>query len=586
MSPLALAFSLAVATAAPGDPSGSAWVESTLERLTLREKVAQMVMPWIPGGQPRRRSADWRRARELVEKEKVGGVIVGKGAAQGTAAWLNDLQKRSGVPLLVAADLEWGAGMRLEGATVLPVNMAIGAAGDASFAYEAGRITAREARAAGVHMAFAPVADVNVNAANPVINTRSYGADPEAVAQRVVAFIRGAQSSGLLTAAKHFPGHGDTEKDSHLTLPVLNARAERLEAVELVPFRAAMAAGVAGVMTAHVAYPALDPSGAPATLSPAIVSDLLRRELGFEGLIVTDGLMMDGVRKGRTVGEVALEAVRAGADILLMPPSASEAIDAVVGAVEAGEIDAARIDASVRRILEAKVAVGLHRKRLVDPSELRRTLGSRAHRRWAQMVADRSLTLVRQAEDRLPIALAGRKVLSIVYDDVRGSRDGREFHEELERQGADVTVLRVWRRSTATDLLRMELSAHESDVVLFSSYARAVPWKGHLGLPAEAARVLDRLAATGTLVVSFGDPYLLRQLPRARTYLLAWSETETAQRAAARALAGEVEIAGRLPIPLPPFHGIGGGLTAPGLAGKAAADRLGEPQAPPRPRDR
>lgn len=554
----------------------TAWVEATLSRLTLREKVAQMVMPWIPGGELN--ASEARRAQTLVVEEKVGGLIVGKGDAVRTASWLNHLQRAADVPLLIGADLEWGPGTRLVGATVLPVNMAIAAAGGPELAYEAGRITAREARAAGVHMAFAPVADVNVNAANPVINTRAYGADPVEVAERVAAFIEGAQSEGLLTVAKHFPGHGDTEKDSHLTLPVIHASRWRLETVELVPFRTAIAAGVTGIMTAHLAVPALDPEhpDLPATLSRAILTDLLRGEMGFGGLIVTDGLMMDGIRKGRTVGEIAVAAVRAGADILLMPPSAKEAIDAVVAAVETGRITEARIDASVRRILAAKAAVGLDNEREVDLDELRRILSAPDHQRWAQRIADRSVTLVRGPEDAVLPPLEGRRVVQIVYTDSRHSDDGKEFAKALERRGAKVETVRLWKRSRANDIARARRAARGADVVVFSSFARAMPWKGDLGLPRPVAELADALAANGAIVVSFGDPYLLRQIPRARTYMLAWSESEVAQRAAARALSGSVMVAGRLPIPLPPDHAIGEGLRVPALAGASADVDVGE----------
>lgn len=570
---LALTALLAL-TPPPGVPE---WVDHTLARLTLREKVAQMVMSWIPGGELP--AAEARRARKLVVEEKVGGLIVGKGPALATARRLNELQLAADVPLLVGADLEWGPGTRLDGGTVLPVNMAIAAAGGPALAYEAGRITALEARAAGIHMAFAPVADVNVNAANPVINTRSYGADPIEVAERVASFIEGARAGGLLTAAKHFPGHGDTEKDSHLTLPSIDASRWRLDTVELVPFRTAIAAGVAGIMTAHLAVPALEPDGRrsrPATLSRPIVTGVLRREMGFRGLIITDGLMMEGVRLGRTLGEVAVEAVQAGADILLMPPSAADAIDAVVAAVEAGEIPEPRIDASVRRILEAKVAVKLDRARTVELDSLRVVLGTPAHVAWAQSVADRSVTLVRQAEGALPLALAGGRVVSIVYADARKSDDGEAFARALRRAGARVDVVRLWKRSRPADIARARRAADRADVVVFSSFARAVPWKGELALPPRVASLADRLAADGAIVVSFGDPYLLGQVARARTYLLAWSDAEVAQRAAARALAGDVVVAGRLPIPLPPYHAIGEGIQAPAPVGEAVQAESGE----------
>jgi len=578
---LATAVTLHASPLAPGDAE---WVDRTVSQLTLREQVAQMVMPWIPGGKPSQRSADLRRARRLVAEEKVGGVIVGKGPAAGTIEFLNELQRLADIPLLVAADLEWGPGMRLEGATLLPVNMAIAAAGGVELAREAGRITGWEARAAGVHMAFAPVADVNVNAANPVINTRAYGADPIEVAERVAAFIEGAREAGLLTVAKHFPGHGDTEQDSHLTLPSVTAPFWRLDTVELVPFRTAIAAGVTGIMTAHLEVPALDSSAVrmPATLSPAILTGLLREEMGFGGLIVTDGLMMDGIRKGRSVGQVAVEAVLAGADVLLMPPNAKEAIDTVVAAVESGRIERERIEASVRKILEAKAVVGLHERRLVDPAEAAGVLGAEAHRRWAEDVAERSLTLVRSAEDVFPASLAGRRIVHVIYNDSRGTRLGTDFEAALTKYGARVRTIRLWRRSTAAELRQAARAAAGADLVIFSSFARAVPWKGSLGLPRGVADLADRLAAGGAVVISFGDPYLLRQLPRARTYLLAWSESDLMQRAAARALGGEVTIAGRLPIPLPPHHVLGEGIRAPAAPARpvAAEDVPGPEDAP------
>lgn len=560
------------------DQAATAWVDSVLAQLTLREKVSQMTMPWLPGGLPARGSAEWKRARQFVVEERVGGLIIGRGSARGTAEWLNELQGLSDLPLLVAADLEWGPGTRLEGATLLPINMAITAAGRVRYAFEAGRITALEARAAGIQMIFAPVADVNVNPLNPVINTRSYGADPIEVAERVASFIEGARAGGALGVAKHFPGHGDTDLDSHLTLPTVTAPRPRLDLVELVPFRAAIAARVAGIMTAHLEVPALEPAGKlrPATLSPAVLTGLLRDEMRFQGLIVTDGLMMDGVRRGRTAAEVAVGAVQAGADILLMPPALGDAIDAVVAAVEGGEIAAAQIDRSVRRILLAKAAAGLHQERLTDPARWASDLGAAAHRDWADRIAAESLTLVRQAAGGLP-RVAGRRVLAIVYDDVVRASTGDPLRRALEERDARVTMVRLSRRSQAAAIREAERAAGRADVVVFASFARSVPWKGALGIPATVATLANQLAGRGATVISFGDPYLLRQLPRAENYLLAWSETEIAQRAAARALAGEIAIAGRLPIPLPPNHALGHGIYAPALAAADAdAEVLGE----------
>ena len=550
------------------DVEARLWVMGTLAELTLEEKVAQLVMAYVEGGEPWEGGARWERARRLVTEHRVGGLIVGVGSSFGTASWLNRLQRWSRTPLLVGADLEWGPGTRLRGATVLPINMAVSASGPAAVATEAGRITAIEARAAGVHMAFAPVADVNVNPENPVINTRSYGSDAAAVSDRVVAFIKGARSAGLLTVVKHFPGHGDTETDSHLAMPVVRADRWRLEDVELRPFRAAIAADVDGVMTAHLAVPALDPGPErPATLSPPILTGLLRNRLRFDGLVVTDALHMDGVGDRDEAASVAVAAVRAGADILLIPPDEGEAIAAVAAAVRSGELTEGRIDQSVRRVLAAKAAVGLNRSREVNLGRLLAQVGRGEHEAWGRRVAERSITLVRGRPDVLPLDVRDRSVLAVIYDDGRRHESGADFEAALAERGARVMALRLSRRSGAEDFDRVRRMARDVDVTVFASFSRAVPWRGELGLPEDVAELAAGLAAAGAPIVSFGDPYLLRQLPEACTYLLAWSDAAVSQEAAARALVGEIPITGRLPIDLPPDYRVGHGLMVPSLPG-------------------
>ncbi|MGK7311241.1 MAG: glycoside hydrolase family 3 protein [Candidatus Longimicrobiales bacterium M2_2A_002] len=546
------------------------WVLGTMAELTLEEKVAQLVMSYLEGGEPRPGSPQWERAERLVREEKVGGFIVGVGSSYGTASWLNRLQSWTEVPLLVSADLEWGPGTRLRGATVLPMNMAMSASGPASVAREAGRITALEARAAGIHMAFAPVADVNVNPANPVINTRSYGSDPAAVSERVVAFIEGARSAGLLTVVKHFPGHGDTEKDSHLEMPILDVDRPRLETVELRPFRAAIAAGVDGVMTAHLAVPVLDPWARPprpATVSPPILTGLLRRQLGFGGLVVTDALHMDGVKGRGDPGAVATEAIRAGADILLIPPDEAEAIEGVVEAVRRGDLSEDRIDRSVRRVLAAKAAAGLTRDRSVNLGMLLAQVGRVDHEAWGRSVAERSITLVRGAPGALPLDVRGRSVLTVLYDDPSRHEAGAAFEMALAERGARLLSVRLHRRSGSDALERVRRMADSADLVIFASFARAVPWKGSLGLADDVAGLAAELAATGAPVLSFGDPYLLDQLPGAGTYILAWSDADVSQESAARAITGEIPITGRLPIDLPPDYRVGHGFVLPSLPG-------------------
>ena len=329
-------------------------------------------------------------------------------------AKVNDLQRATRVPLLVASDLEPGLG-RLEGgafapnvytggsATILPNAMAIGATGSEANAEQAGRITGEEARAIGIHLVFAPVVDVNNNPANPVINTRSFGEDPATVARLSAAFVRGMQSAGVAATAKHFPGHGDTDTDSHLALPIVRADRARLADVELLPFRAAIAAGIAGVMSAHIALPAISHDSVPATLAAPIMSGLLRDTLQFAGLAITDALSMQGIGKGYDVEQSAVLAVQAGADILLKPTDTRRAIDAVVAAVERGAIAPARIDASVRRILEMKARTGAVRRPIVALDSLRTIVGSAAHWTAARRIAQEGVTLLRDERSLVPM---------------------------------------------------------------------------------------------------------------------------------------------------------------------------------------
>lgn len=405
------------------------WVESTLAGLTLRQKVGQMIMPWVMGDFSPEGSPSLERIHRLIDRDEIGGLIISVGTPLDVATKLNTLQRRSRLPLLVAADLETGAGFRMRGAvhlpglhdlggaTNFPALMAVGAADDPFLAYEMGRITAMEARAVGIHVPFAPVLDVNSNPDNPIINTRSFGEDPQRVGDLGVCFIRGMQEHGAIATGKHFPGHGDTETDSHLALPVIRTDRARLEAVELPPFRRAVEAGMGALMTAHIAIPELtgEPS-LPATLSPRVLTGLLRETWGFGGLVFTDAMDMNAIDRLFGRGEASVRAVEAGADVLLMPPNPDEAIRAVTQAVLSGRIPESRIDASVRRILSAKVAMGLHERRTVDLEEVHRVVGIPAHTGVAREIAERSLTLLRNEGGVLPLrGSPGARVLSVTY---------------------------------------------------------------------------------------------------------------------------------------------------------------------------
>ncbi len=363
----------------PAPTPDSVAVERLIDSLPLRDRVAQLVMPWIPGNYAAWDDSVYAIAERWVDSLRVGGIIISIGSPLDVAMKLNQLQRRSPLPLLIAADLEGGASIRLNGATPFPPNMAVAAAGREEDAYEVGRVTALEGRAVGIHLAFAPVADLNNNPANPIINTRSFGEEPYTVGRLVAAAIRGMQDNGMLATAKHFPGHGDTGTDSHLELPVIGASWRRLDSLELVPFRAAVDAGVALVMSGHLAVPAIasDPRR-PATLDAAILTGVLRDSLGFKGIVVTDALDMGGVVRTYGPGEAAVQAFLAGTDLLLMPTDPALAITAMTAAVESGRITYERLERSVRRILLVKWRLGLLSRRTVLARQHSRHRGQRA----------------------------------------------------------------------------------------------------------------------------------------------------------------------------------------------------------------
>jgi beta-N-acetylhexosaminidase len=564
-----------------------AWVERTLAGLTLRERVAQMVMPWVAGDYVALDSPEFDRLRAWVEEDRVGGFVMSMGLPHSYAAKLDALQALAPVPLLVASDMENGPGMRMSGiysfphlipqggGTAFPPVMALGAAGDDSLAYALGRVLAAEARAVGVHMAFGPVLDVNSNPANPIINTRSFGEDPALVARMGRAYVRGARAGGLLTVAKHFPGHGDTEADSHLELPTIRADRARLDAVELPPYRAAIEEGIDGVMTAHIAVTGVEGEGAPpATLSPYFMTRLLRGEMGFRGLLFTDAMDMGAVISRYGQDEAAVLAVEAGADVLLMPRDARAAVDAVVAAVAAGRIPEARVAASARRILEAKARAGLVAGRRVDLLAVSRTVGIRAHTKLARTVAERSLTLVRDRRGAVPLRADSQRVLVVTYADASDPAAGVVFADSLEDAGHQVDRARVDARTTAAEFDSLRARADSADAVVAAVFVSPVESAGSVAARGGLPEWFAALARTDRplVLVSFGTPYLLDAFPDAPAFLLAWGGADVSQRAAAGALLGTVGTAGRLPVSLPPHHARGEGIRrAPRAAPPASA---------------
>ena len=571
------------------DPPGEAWYDGrswaarTLESLSLEEKVSQLMMPFLLGDFAPEGSSSGRRARAFVEEHQVGGIIVSVGSPTEVAAKLNWLQSLSDLPLLIGSDLEAGAGFRFDGvvhaptniwlggATRFPALMAVGASGDPGMAYEMGRVTALEARAIGVHVPFAPVLDVNNNPENPVINVRSFGEDPASVATLGASFVRGMQEHGAIATAKHFPGHGDTEVDSHLALPVIRVSRERMDSVELLPFRRAVDVGLGAVMTAHITVPEITGARTPATLAPAVLTELLRDEMGFGGLVVTDAMDMAAVDRMFDRGEAAVRALEAGADVILMPPDIGAARNGIVAAVESGRLSEERIDRSVLRILRAKEKLGLDRQRTVDIGRVRRVVGVQAHTAVARQVANRSVTVLKDERELLPLrGTPTASVYSVTYRRPTDLRAGRAFNSSLRQTYRRLRSAYVEPGTSREEYNQVLARARQMNLTVVSLHVGVRTASGSVALPEEALRFVRELARSGrpSIVVAFGNPYLLSEFPDVPTYLTAWSGVPVSERAAADAILGRIAVTGRAPTRIGTFE-IGDGLQIPGRGGAA-----------------
>jgi beta-N-acetylhexosaminidase len=444
--------------------------------------------------------------------------------------------------------------------------MASAATGREADALEVGRIIGREARAVGIHVNFAPVVDVNNNPANPVINTRSFGEDPGRVARLAALFVRGSQDAGTIATAKHFPGHGDTDVDSHVGLPVVRADWRRLADLELLPFRAAVDAGAAMVMSAHIALPALEgDSTTPATLAPRVMSGLLRDSLGFRGLAITDAMTMEGVGKGYGVEESSVLAVQAGADIILKPGDVTRAIDAVMAAVDRGDIARSRIEQSARRVLELKARSGAAFQRFTSLDALRDVVGAPAHRAVATDIARRAITLLRDRGGALPVA--GRRTLVVQYVPESELRAGRVFAAALRASGSDMRVVKIGPAVSGGLLDSLTAAAGDAERVVLAAYVRRIEGEGRPSIPAHVAAWMERIAAADTAgpsarvsLVAFGNPYLIRQVPSVGAYLVTYGVGDALEDAAAQAVLGRIPIGGVSPVSLPGFFVRGDGI--------------------------
>ena len=547
-------------------PTLSQPVDSILALLSTRQRVGQLVVPWLAGSYSALDDSLFQVATRWVDTLEVGGLIVSVGSPFDIAAKLNALQRRSRLPLLVSADLEWGAGMRVIGGTAFPQIMAVGATGNARDAYTIGEAAATEGRAVGIHVNFAPDADVNNNPLNPIINIRSFGEDPRAVSRLVQEYVRGLHDHGMLATLKHFPGHGDTQIDSHIGLPVITAGYARLDSLELVPFRGGIAAGADVVMSAHIGFPAFTGSDDPATLSAAVLTGLLRDSLHFHGLVVTDALVMGAIVAKYGAGEATVRAFLAGSDLLLMPADPDSAINAMTAAVGAGRISSERLDQSVRRVLEIKRRLGLLERRVVPLDSIMSIVGSKRFQDAANDIAVRALTLVRDIGGPLHALRAKPSRFALIaYADENNGAAG-QYLTELLRQGGDtVDYFRLWPMSGPLSYDSARAVIGRAPVTVFVANVRPISARGNIALPDSLAQLITATdAGRPTVLVSLGSPYLLNQAPAAKCYLIAWSGVRAAERAVALALLGKVPIAGHLPIRIPPDYRIGFGVTVPG----------------------
>ncbi len=576
------------------EPSSSAlkWANEELRKMSLEEKIGQLISVGLNATFLNQDSEPFRALKHHIENNKVGGIILFRGPVYESVILVNRMQQLAKYPLLVSADLESGAGMRFEDTVNFPWNMAVGATGNPEYAKRQGEITAREARALGVHHVFAPVVDVNNNAANPVINVRSYGEDPAEVARFGAAFTEGAQAAGTIATAKHFPGHGDTAVDSHRGLPEINVGRDRLNSVEFVPFQASVNAGVGSVMVGHIALPQIDATvvkplprsvkskpidtdeageiieekaSIPATMSP-VIGDILRKDLKFNGMIVTDALSMSGLTIYFTPEEAAVRALEAGADMLLKPADVDASFRGVREAVKSGRITEQRVEESARRILAAKYDLGLVEQRITPVDSIDRIVGSKDVRELATEIAEHAVTLVRD-EDKL-VPLKNLKPESRVF--ILGITNGDDrnwisnaFVSRLQHSGLKVESIVLDERSSEQEVQKAIERSKSSDLVFASLYGRVRSGQAlSVGLPDAGARALSALIAAKTPVVgiSFGNPYLLQSFPGLRTYMVAYGDMPSLQHAVARALMGEIDITGRLPISLPGLYPRGTGL--------------------------
>jgi beta-N-acetylhexosaminidase len=562
------------------------WADKQLKKMSVDERIGQLVHVGINARFQNPDRLEFKELKRQVVENKVGGIIVFVGSVYETVHLMNRMQELADVPLLISSDFETGVAMRFEDTLNFPWNMAIAATGNPEFARREGVIAARESRALGVQWAFAPTVDVNNNADNPVINVRSYGENPADVSRFSVAFMEGLQSGNVIATAKHFPGHGDTAVDSHRGLPIINFSRQRFDQIELAPFKSVIDAGIGSVMISHISVPQLDATKVeplkksvkasytesevitegttmPATLSPNVVSQILIKDLNFDGLVVTDAMDMSGLTLYFNQDEAAVRAVLAGADVLLKPASADLSIKGLKEAVASGRISEERLNHSVRKILAWKHQLGLTERKITPLEAIDKIVSSEETRQLANEIAENAITLVKTEADVLPLKKDKKLFLLGVTNGEDRNYVSNTFQRTLRAAGINFESVILDERSTTEEMNAARKKAGEADIILAGLFGRVRSGaKNSVGIPEAGARILREVLQSDKKLVSisFGNPYLLNNFPEMKTYVVAYGDMQSLQRATARALVGEIEFKGKLPISLGGGYSRGTGL--------------------------
>lgn len=530
------------------------WIEEKLENMTLKEKCAQMIVPYAIPVFEGEDSKSFQRLIYLVTELKVGGLVFLEGNAYDQVLITNKLQKLSDTPLLISADYERGLGMRLEDAIEFPTNMALGATNDSSLSYLLGRISAVESRFIGVHQNYSPTIDVNYNYENPIINTRAYSDNTKIINLHSAAFIRGLNEERVISTAKHFPGHGSTNVDSHSKLPIIEKSKERFYKEDLVPFIEAIKSDVKSIMVGHLEVPAFEKTkGLPASLSYSIVTELLQNELGFKGLVVTDALNMNAITKNFSEEEAILLALKAGNDILLFPKNAETALNTIYDAVVNGDITEERIDKSVRKILAAKRWSLLEEKKEIDISKLSDTLNTKSHLRLAEEIAEKSITLLKDENKIIPISPEKYLTTTCIILDDGKSEKKFALEKALDKELKYYKLFKLNISSATKEFTDALKFAYNSNLVLIAIYQNVRAYRGDLKIEDRQLDLIKALVSLNkpVIIMSFGNPYVIAEFSDADTYLCGYSKSAVSQFAMIKAIVGKSNITGELPVNIP-----------------------------------